>query len=131
MEKTGGEAPKVLSVGQCDMDHRLLSGFLTRRFKAQVERADGLADALGLLEKGDYHLVLVNRMLDMDYSPGLDVIRSLKAADDPRVSGVPVMMVSNYPDAQQEAVAAGAEKGFGKAELDREETAERLAGLFG
>ncbi len=36
------------------------------------------------------------------------------------------MLLSNFPQYQEAAVAAGAEPGFGKAELDRPETLERL-----
>ncbi|WP_165243511.1 response regulator transcription factor [Paludisphaera soli] len=130
MAKTGGEPPKILDVGQCDYDHRRIAGFLADRFGAKVDRAHGLDDARGLLEKERYGLVLVNRLLDADQFPGVDVIRSLKDHSDPGVSGVPIMMVSNFADAQQAAVEAGAEPGFGKAELDKEATVERLSALL-
>ena len=37
------------------------------------------------------------------------------------------MLITNYPDQQQVAVAAGAEYGFGKKELYADETRTRLA----
>jgi len=37
------------------------------------------------------------------------------------------MLITNYPDQQQVAVAAGAEYGFGKKELQTEQTRSRLA----
>jgi CheY-like chemotaxis protein len=59
--------------------------------------------------------VLVNRVLDADGSSGLELIRALKAEEQLR--DVPVLLVSNYEDAQAQAVQAGAVPGFGKAEL--------------
>lgn len=129
MAETNGESPRILDVGQCNFDHGRIAGVFAERLGAKVDRAHGLDDARGLMAKGRYDLVLVNRLLDADQTPGLDVIRSLK--DDDALAAVPVMLVSNYPDAQQEAVEIGAELGFGKAELDRDETVERLAKLLG
>ena len=90
-----------------------------------VLQTHGPADTLNLLRKEPVDLVLVNRKLDQDYSDGLDIIKSIKA--DENLKKVPCMIVSNYPDQQQIAVAAGAEYGFGKKELYAEATKERLA----
>lgn len=129
MAETSGESPRILDVGQCNFDHGRIAGVLAERLGAKVDRAHGLVDARGLMEKTRYDLVLVNRLLDADQTPGLDVIRSLK--DDDALAVVPVMLVSNYPEAQQAAVEIGAEMGFGKADLDRDETVGRLATLLG
>ena len=40
---------------------------------------------------------------------------------------IPVMLVTNYPEHQQQAIAAGAEPGFGKAELASPATLAKLA----
>ena len=130
MAKAGGETPKILDVGQCDFDHSRIAGFFSRRFGALVDRAHGLDDARGRLEAGRYDLVLVNRLLDADQTPGVDVIRAMKDDADGALAGVPVMLVSNFPDAQEAAVAAGALPGFGKAELEDPATADRLASLL-
>jgi CheY-like chemotaxis protein len=68
--------------------------------------------------------VLVNRKLDADSSDGIDVLRAIK--EDAALAALPVMLVSNYPDAQQEAQAAGAVPGFGKAQVSSPETLELL-----
>ena len=47
---------------------------------------------------------------------------------DPR--GVPVMLISNYPEAQEKAVSDGAVRGFGKAVLDDPATVELLAAFL-
>ena len=107
---------RVLSVGQCGFDHARLSQYLKSAFNAQVQRADTAAQALqSLREGGRYDVVLVNRVFDLDAARGLDLIRAI--VDDPATNQVPVMLVSNYPEAQQAAVEAGAREGFGKAEL--------------
>lgn len=115
---------RVLDVGQCQMDHGTISNFLQAKFAAEVSRAHVAEDALAELRRQPYDLVLVNRKLDRDYSDGLAIVRSMKA--DPALADVPVMLVTNYPDQQQIAVAAGALPGFGKAELHTPETLERL-----
>ena len=80
------------------------------------------------MKSGQFDLVLVNRKLDIDYSDGIDVIRTLKA--DPATASVPVMLVTNYPEHQDAAIAAGAVRGFGKLEFDKPETRETLAAVL-
>jgi CheY-like chemotaxis protein len=108
-------AKRVLSVGQCWADHGSISRTLQRSFGAEVVGADTAPEALERLRHEGFDLVLVNRVLDADGSPGVDLIRSVRA--DERLKDVPVMLVSNHEEAQEEAVAAGASRGFGKAAL--------------
>ncbi|MEX2287075.1 MAG: hypothetical protein WD648_08305 [Planctomycetaceae bacterium] len=116
---------RVLDVGQCNPDHSSISQFLRKHFDVEIARAALPADALGQLRDGRFDLVLINRKLDADYSDGTEILRAIKA--DESLCGIPVMLVSNYADAQQAAVIAGAEYGFGKAELGSPHTLERLA----
>lgn len=118
---------KVLDVGNCGPDFASISGFLTSRFDCELVQAHGLDDALAELKKNDYALALVNRKLDRDYSDGIEIIKAIKA--DSQLSGVPVMLVTNYAEHQDAAVKLGAERGFGKLEMDAA-TAERLAPLL-
>ncbi len=115
---------RVLSVGQCGADHGGIRWALHAEFGAEVVAARSGAEALDKLRHGEYALVLVNRVLDWDGSPGVAVVRAVKT--DEALRRVPVMLVSNYADAQEEAVAAGAEPGFGKAALGRPEMLERV-----
>ena len=80
------------------------------------------------LRAGKFDLVLVNRKFDADNSDGLELIRQLKA--DAALAAVPVMLVTNYPEYQAEAVAAGALPGFGKAELRSPATKEKLVAVL-
>jgi len=116
--------PRVLSVGQCGMDHGRIARYLRNTFGAGVDDADTAAEALDALRAGGVGLVLVNRILDADGSPGLDLIRAIKS--DPALAGTPTMLVSNYPEAQREAAALGALPGFGKADVGREEARAAL-----
>lgn len=124
------ESKRVLDVGQCDYDHGMITKLLSD-FGARVDRVKGLEEAKRALREARYNLVLVNRQLDADASPGVDVIRAIRTDADPALSAVPVMLVSNFPEAQEEAVAAGATLGFGKAELNAPETKSRLAAVLG
>ncbi len=116
---------RVLDVGQCRPDHSTISSYLKRNFDCEVVQTHGANDTLQQLKSGRFDLVLVNRKLDADYSDGIDVIRKIKA--DPAVADVPVMLVTNYPEHQDAAIAAGAVRGFGKLEFDKPDTRERLA----
>ncbi len=116
---------RVLDVGNCVPDHAAIRRLLETTFHADVAQADGSADALALLKQEPFDLVLVNRKLDMDYSDGLDIIQQIKA--DAALAKLPCMLITNYPDQQQVAVAAGAEYGFGKKELHTPTTHSRLA----
>ena len=121
---------RVLNVGQCGFDHRSISSYLADRFGARVERADGLDDAQQALRDGRFDLVLVNRVLDMDGSSGLELIQRLKEDPQGSLKATPVMLVSDYPEAQRMAVELGAVPGFGKSEIQSPATFDRLRALL-
>ncbi len=106
---------RVLSVGQCFADHSGITRVLRGSFAAEVVGADTQREALNLLRQDSFALVLVNRVFDADGSAGLELIRAIKKEDELR--DLPVMLVSNYEDAQAQAVLEGAAPGFGKAAL--------------
>ena len=116
--------PNVLSIGQCSADHGLISGYFSRKLGARVVGVDGVDEAQGANASEAIDLILVNRIGDADGASGLDAIRTLKAT--PGLAEIPVMLVSNYVEAQEKAVALGALPGFGKGELGAEATLERL-----
>jgi len=119
---------RVLDVGNCAPDFASISGFLSSQFDCQVDQAHGPSDALDLLRQGDYALVLVNRKLDQDYTDGIEIIKAIKADAD--LQSVPTMLITNFADHQDAAEAIGAERGFGKLELNAK-TAERLGSILG
>ena len=118
----------VLDVGQCDFDHGEISQLLAAEFGAVVDRAHTIEEARRAIVAGRYDLVLVNRVLDADASEGCDLIRQIKS--DASLSATSVMLVSNFDSAQDDAVAAGAERGFGKSALTSPETISLLTGML-
>ena len=114
----------VLDVGQCAPDHQAICSFLDQHFHVKITQTDGPEDTLAELRSGRYDLVLINRKLDCDYSDGLEIIQQIKA--DAAIAEVAVMLVTNLAEHQDLAVAAGAERGFGKLEYDKPETVDRL-----
>jgi len=119
---------RVLDVGNCVPDHGAIRAMLERTFAALVLQTHGPDDTLALLRQEPVALVLVNRKLDQDDSDGLEIIQAIKA--DPQLARIPCMLITNDPDQQDVAVAAGAEYGFGKKELHSATTRERLAGYL-
>jgi len=120
---------RVLSVGQCGPDHAGIVAFLSRHFPGvEVDTAKLPADTMEKLHAGPYDLILVNRKLDEDYSDGLEIIKAIKA--DPELKATPVMLVTNYEEHQDAAVAIGAERGFGKLEYGEPETIERVRAVL-
>jgi CheY-like chemotaxis protein len=119
---------RVLDVGNCVPDHSAIRSMLEKSFGAEVAQTHGPDDTLAAVREQPFDLVLVNRKLDQDYSDGLEIIRAIK--QDPQLAGLPCMLITNYPDQQQTAVAAGAEYGFGKKELYAEATQARLAKIL-
>ena len=112
-------AKRVLAIGNCSYDHGNLSSAIREHFDAEVHAAADAEEALGLLGPGSYDLVLVNRVLEVDRSSGIDLVRRIK--DDPQLGDLAVMLVSNFSDAQEKAVEAGAVAGFGKKALNAPE----------
>lgn len=117
--------PIVLDVGQCDYDHGRIRSFL-EVMGCEVKRAHSAADATNALSHGVVSLVLVNRILDRDGSDGIALIADLAKQGSQQPSAPTVMLISNYPEYQEKAVALGAAYGFGKSELERPETAEKV-----
>jgi len=106
---------KIALVGHCGPDSsylRMTVAKAGRDFK--VVSADDDAELKQQLEDG-VDLLLLNRELDygFDERTGVALIQRIRAA----YPNVKTMLVSNYPDAQQAALQAGALRGFGKREL--------------
>jgi len=120
---------KVLDVGQCNPDHSSLSHFLTSNFDVQVDRSHEMDDTLQKMLANQYDLVMINRKIDRDYSDGMEILRTIKA--DETMKDVPVVLISNYEDAQETAVKAGAAPGFGKAQLSDPATLEKVTAILG
>ena len=115
---------KVVLVGHCGPDSSFLRMAVSSAAKGlQVLSADTEEELDAVLaDKPD--LVLFNRLLDFGFPEheGVAVIRRLRAAHP----DLRMMLVSNFDDAQQKAVAAGALPGFGKREIGTPKVADLL-----
>jgi DNA-binding response OmpR family regulator len=120
---------RVLSIGNCGFDNDAITSLLAKEFQAQTIAVDDWNAAERSLRDGDFALVLVNRKLDLDHGDGMAIIESIKSSEE--FGKTPVMLLSNYPEYQQQAMALGAEAGFGKAELRSTETKTKLAKILG
>jgi len=118
----------VLDVGNCGPDHSAISSMLRKHFDVDILRSDQLADTLAILNNQPVDLILINRKLDIDYSDGMDILHAIKKSDASR--DIPVMLITNYAEYQQQAVAAGAILGFGKLELHAPDTLDRLRSVL-
>jgi hypothetical protein len=104
----------VLLVGHCAPDAWALASavksVLTNVDVRLIEDDESLRDSIA-----DADLLLVNRVLEggFDREAGIELIRELAAQS----AGPSTMLISNYADAQADALAAGARPGFGKRQM--------------
>ncbi len=115
---------KVLNVGQCNPDNSSISRMLNENFDVQIVTAESHEEAVQLASETSFDLVLLNRIYDATGTEGMATLKALKEADSTRET--PVMLVSNFQDAQEAAVSAGANQGFGKSALAEPTTIDRL-----
>jgi PleD family two-component response regulator len=116
---------RVLDVGNCDPDHHMIRMMLERHVDVELDRVMFVDEALAAMRKTRYDLVLVNRLIFEDGSEGLNLTRRARA--DAALADIPIMLVSNFAEAQQASIEAGGVLGFGKSALFAEPTLERLA----
>ena len=110
-------------VGHCWPDRIRIKAAVKRAVPgARIVRANN-ASALAT-RLGPSAVLLVNRVLDgrFETADGVELIRKVARGDDPPTT----ILVSDFPEAQAEAVAAGARRGFGKSQLGEDGTVEIL-----
>lgn len=115
---------RIALVGHCGPDAsylRMAVGSAARG--ATILNVDDAASLDRALSEG-VDLLLFNRQLDwgFDTTEGIELIKQLRASH-PMIK---TMLVSNYPEAQQAAVEAGALPGFGKREIGTKRVTELL-----
>jgi hypothetical protein len=117
------EIERIAMVGHCGPDAAMLKHAVQRLADgASVELVTDESQLQRVLKPEA--LLLVNRVLDGAFSleQGVDLIRELAGRDD----GPRFMLVSNFEQSQQQAVAAGAYPGFGKKQLGQPTMRDRL-----
>jgi DNA-binding NarL/FixJ family response regulator len=113
----------VLSIGQCCADHSSISSLLCKHFQVEVINADTSLDAFNLIKEKNFDLILVNRIFDCNGESGIEFISKFFKLDKPKI---PIMLVSNFENAQNEAINFGAAPGFGKNALNSSDTLSKL-----
>jgi hypothetical protein len=124
-----GEGKRIVLVGHCGPDSYAIKSAVSRM-------APGAAVILTMDESALQRelpaadLLLINRVLDGDYAlaMGVDLVRAVSSMEGRRPA---TMLISNYPEAQAEAAAAGALPGFGKRDLYSEQSAGRVRSALG
>ncbi len=116
-------APLFVLVGHCSPD----AGMLRSAVRRVVPGAAfvGVNSAAALAEHRHAGAIwLVNRVLDGSFGSddGLAIVARGAALPD----GPVILLISNFDEAQQAAMAAGAFRGFGKQALYTERTAEAI-----
>lgn len=118
-------SPKTVTlVGHCGPDSSFLRMAISQAAPGTiVAMADSDKELEQAAERSD--LLLFNRVLEVgfDDSDGIALLRRTKELHP----GRKMMMVSNFPEAQQAAEAAGALPGFGKRELGSEKVKRLIA----
>jgi CheY-like chemotaxis protein len=115
----------LLDVGNCDPDHGMIRRMLTEHFDVRIDRVMFVDEALEKMRERVYSLVLFNRLIFDDGSEGIELLRRAKA--DPSLRATPIMMISNYADAQKKSVSEGGELGFGKQDVGTDKAVSTLA----
>jgi len=114
----------IALVGHCgpDSSYLRMAAMSAERGVAVVAAEDD--ESLKRILDGGVNLLLINRVLDFgfDETDGVSLIRKLR----PYYPNVNMMLISNYPDAQADARAAGAMAGFGKREIGSERAKQLL-----
>jgi two-component system chemotaxis response regulator CheY len=117
---------KVLLVGHCGPDASYLRIAIRSALgEATILPVDDQTEMNRIIQDG-VDLVLLNRELDYGFDPttGVEMIQALK----PKFPKLKMMLISNYPEAQSAALAAGALPGFGKREIGSPRAKELLRG---
>lgn len=118
---------KVALVGHCGPDSYMLRSAVKHVLPdAQIAMIDDGA-ALKMAIADGVTVLLVNRVLGygFDADSGVGLIGALRASH-PQLK---LLLISNYADAQAQAVAAGAMPGFGKNNIGSPKMREALAAV--
>jgi two-component system, chemotaxis family, chemotaxis protein CheY len=115
---------RIVLVGHCGPDSSYLRMTIGRAVKnATVLMADDEAQLTRVVDEG-VDLLLLNRVLDYGFSVdlGTELVKRLRQ-DHPNLK---MMLVTNYPEIQAEAIRLGALPGFGKREMGSAKVQELL-----
>ena len=119
----------VVLVGHCGPDSSFLRMAVSSAERGiTVSMADDSQELKAALDRGA-DLVLLNRELGWGFDTplGVDVIKLVGRS----YPATKFMLVSNYPEAQAAAIAAGAAPGFGKREIGQPRVGQLIREALG
>jgi len=120
---------RVVLVGHCGADQFMLTQAVGRVLgdRVAIDSANSVNQLEGFISSRS--LLLINRQLGWRFPTrsGVELIQSLASRSNPPV----IMLISNYADAQQQAVGAGAHGGFGKSDLNSSMVSDLLLRVVG
>jgi DNA-binding NarL/FixJ family response regulator len=119
---------KVLLVGHCGPDGSYLRVAVRAASPEAIVSCAGTNDELRRAIANGIDLLLINRNLDGDFeqADGIELIQSLRTSDP----DVKMMLITNFPEAQAAARAAGALAGFGKKDLGKPAAVAAIKGAL-
>jgi len=123
------ESPKkILLVGHCGPDSTYLKIAARSALGEVAVTSAGDRAQLDRAIAAGVDLILFNRELDYGFEPatGVDMIRLLKQQHP----DLKMMLITNYPEVQAAAIAAGAKPGFGKRDIGSPRAREMIRGAF-
>jgi two-component system, chemotaxis family, chemotaxis protein CheY len=115
---------RIALIGHCGPDSSYLRMAVGRAGRdIEIVAADDGVDLQRVLDEG-VDLLLFNRVLDYGFeeTEGVELLRKLRN----KHPELKMMLVSNYPEAQDAAVKAGALPGFGKREIGSPRVTEMI-----
>lgn len=113
----------ILIVGHCGYDAPRLRQIVEKIPDTQAIIVNDQQQLSQYLEqKKEADLALINRIGSSDGHSGIEIIKQLTQTN-PQLK---TMLISNYADAQQQAIEAGALLGFGKDSLESPQTQQRI-----
>jgi two-component system, chemotaxis family, chemotaxis protein CheY len=121
-------AKKIVLVGHCGPDATYLRIAVRSALgEATFSSADDRA-ALDRAIQDGVDLILFNRELDYGFEPatGVEMIRVLKQQHP----DLKMVLITNYPEVQAAAIAAGGMPGFGKRDIGSPHARELLRGAL-
>lgn len=98
---------------------------LSEKYDIRVE-ADG-EGGLKAARSWEPDIILLDIYLPGKYD-GVDVLREIKK--DPKMARIPVLVITNLPDAEKKMIAMGADKCFMKTDVDLDLIEETLDSLL-
>lgn len=100
---------KILIVGPCYADAKALKKRLESTYSVETHEVTKISEAKAFLQQRSCDLIFVTRVCSGDKKPGLELIKYVKT----NCPDKPIIFLSRFPEAQKEALEAGA-----KAALD-------------